>query len=250
MQAWIWQIALGLILAILFYWDKVIAWIRRQAGPQPVFPLGYLFASLYALAAILVINLTFTLAPIPRFDDIFLVGITLTAYLFSRKPAACLLAVGVAVSLWILPPAGFYRVLSFALVSGLLLFVINRLKMEVQGRPASRLGFVFATAYAGLATAIAFLAFRAQPLPRFTDIFLIGIAITAYFFTMTPAAYLLLISIAVAAWILPPAGSFAIASPADCYRLFSFTAVAGLLIFLTGRLKKWSEQRNSPLRQN
>jgi Domain of unknown function (DUF4118) len=258
MHAWIWQITFGILLAVLFFWNQVIAWIRRQAGPEAVFPLGYLFACIYALTAILAIDRTSTLTPIPRFEDMFLVGIALTAYFFNTKPAACLLAMGIAVSVWILPPldrfsgasqVDFYRLLSFALVSGLLIFVINRLKMKAQTRE-SRLGFLFAAVYAGLATAVAFLGFRAQPLPRFTDIFLIGIAITAYLFTATPAAYLLLISITVAAWILPPAGSFAIASPANCYRLCSFAAVAGLLIFLTGRLKKWSDQRNSALREN
>jgi K+-sensing histidine kinase KdpD len=120
----------------------------------------------------------------------------------------------------------------------------------VQRKRAFPLGYLFATGYAILGVLILEVTFTARPLPRFEEIFLAGIAITSYFFTITAAAYLLAISVAVAAWILPPVGSFAIASPADCYRVLSFAAVSGLLILLTGRLKKWSSQNRGALPEN
>jgi K+-sensing histidine kinase KdpD len=150
MEAWIWKAALGIILASLFYWNRCIAWIGAQKGLRLANPRGYIFATAYACLAILVIHITFTTTPMPGFDNIFLVGI----------------------------------------------------------------------------------------------------AITAYFFTITPAAYLLLLSVAAAAWILPPTGSFAIASPADWYMVLSFAAAACLLILLTARLKKWSAHGAGTLQGN
>ena len=44
-------------------------------------------------------------------------------------------------------------------------------------------------------------------MPRFNDIFLVGIVLTCYLFTWQPAAYLLGISVLVSAWVLPPNGS-------------------------------------------
>jgi K+-sensing histidine kinase KdpD len=161
--------------------------------------------------------------------------------------------------MWFLPPYGtfyvaspadWYRISSFGSVAVLLMFVIARLKLVARRRMAFPLGYVFATAYAALATAISLVMFHTAPLPRFMDIFLVGIAATVYFFAISPAAYLLVISIAVSAWILPPDGSFAIAKPADLYRIASFAAVSGLLIFLTSRLKKWSAQTAGALGGN
>ena len=243
-----WQIALGLILAFLFYGRQGAAWARTHASDQ-VF--GYIFASIYAFAAVLLIDLTFTSAPIPRFDDVFVAGIALAAYCFGIGPAAYLLGIGLVVSAWILPPeggfyvagpAGWYRVVSFGAISFLLMFVIARLKQKSAQKQSFPMGYAFATAYAAVALAAMLVMFDSQPAPRFMDIFLVGIAVTAYFFTITPATYLLAVSIAISAWLLPPTHSFAIANPSDWYRIFSFTAVAVLLILLTARLKRWSAQ--------
>ena len=247
MEIWVWQAAFGMILAALFYWEQLTGWIGALAQQNSRFGPGYVLATGYALLAILVVDVTFTLHPLPRFDDIFLVGIALTAYFFNSKPAAFLLLIAILVSAWVLPPADsfkiadpvdWYRISSFAAVSVLLMGVIAKLKRETRRQPAFRLGYLFASAYAVVATAIAAIAFGAHPLPRFTDLFLVGIAATAYFFDFAHAAYLLALSVGVSAWILPPGGSFAIADPVDCYRLFSFTLVSGLLILIASRLKK------------
>jgi len=245
-MTWVWQVSFGLILAALFYWSRWTAWVRAHA--QSSLP-GYLFAVTYALASVLLIDFTFTSTPLPRFGDIFVAGVALTAYLFGTGPAALLLMIALGVSMWVLPPWGsfyvadradWYRLVSFGNVSVLLIFVIGRLKREVKRNQPLALGYIFATAYAAAAMVVALMTFHSQPPPRFMDIFLVGIAITAYFFTVTPAAYLLAISVAISAWILPPAHSFAIARQQDWYRILSFTVVAALLICLTGRLKRWS----------
>ena len=246
MERWIWEIAFGIIVATLFYWERVIAWISA-AKQHSAASLGYLFAVFYAFFAVLVVDTTFTVRPLPRFDDLFLVGIALAAYFFCARPAAFLLAIGVAVSAWVLPPSDsfrvasptdWYRIFSFSVVSVLLIGVITLLKMGAVRKSVFRLGYLFATAYAALATLIAVFSYHSQPLPRFMDIFLVGIAATAYFFAITPAAYLWLLSVFISAWILPPMGSFAIADPADYYRLVSFSVVSALLILITSRLKK------------
>ncbi len=247
MEIWGWQAAFGMILVALFYREQLTGWIVALARQNSGFGLGYVFATGYALLAILVVDVTFTLHPLPRFDDIFLVGIALTAYFFNSKPAAYLLLIGILVSAWVLPPADsfkiaepvdWYRVSSFAAVSVLLMCIITQLKSEARRRSMFRLGYLFASAYLVGATMVAVIAFGSHPPPRFTDLFLVGIAATAYFLNFAQAAYLLAISVGVSAWILPPGGSFAIADPVDCYRLFSFTLVSGLLILITSRLKK------------
>ena len=246
MEARVWQFAIGIIVFTLIYWERVVAWIvaaRRNSQAS----LGYLFAVAYAFVALLVVDVTVMVRPLPRFDDLFLVGIALAAYFFSARPAAFLLAIAVAVSAWFLPPSDsflvdsptdWYHIVSFSAVAVLLIGVITLLKMGTQRKSVFRLGYLFATAYAAVATLIAVLTYRSQPLPRFMDIFLVGIAVTAYFFAISPAAYLWLLSVAISAWILSPMGSFAIADPADYYRLISFSAVSALLILITSRLKK------------
>lgn len=259
LMIWAWQVAFCLIIAGLFYFGPVTAWVRQHSRARGISWVGYVFGTVYAFAAVLLIDLTFTNTPLPRFEDIFLAGIALTAYLFSTGPAVYLLVVGFGISVWFLPPVetfyiadpvDWYRLASFLSISILLLFVIARLKVEAKRNYAFPAGYVFATAYAAIATVVALITFHSQPLPRFMDIFLVGIGITAYFFAITPAAYLLALSVAVSAWILPPTGSFAISRPEDWYRLLSFTAVAGLLIFLTGRLKKWRGQTAGALSRN
>jgi uncharacterized protein DUF4118 len=246
MERWIWQAAFGIIVAALLYWDRLFAWIRAAKRDSAV-SLGYLFVISYAFLAVLVVNITFTVRPLPRFDDLFLVGIALAAYFFSAKPAGLLMAIGVAVSTWILPPTGsfrvasatdVYRIFSFSAVSLLLIGAITLLRMGPVRKSVFRLGYLFATAYAALAALIAVLTYHSQPMPRFMDMFLVGIAATAYFFAVAPAAYLWLLSVFISAWVLPPMGSFAVADPEDYYRLISFSVVSALLILITSRLKK------------
>jgi K+-sensing histidine kinase KdpD len=104
-------------------------------------------------------------------------------------------------------------------------------------RTARGMGFVFATIYALLAVPFALSLVDGQPMPRFNDIFLIGIALTAYIFTWDSAAYLLVISILASAWVLPPHGTLWINGAAEWYRLISFTAVSVFILMLLTRMK-------------
>ena len=85
-------------------------------------------------------------------------------------------------------------------------------------------GFLFASCYALVVTPVVYTLFETHPLPRFSDLFLVGIVLTAYLFTWHGAVYLLAIATMVSAWVLPPDGSFAVGQPEDWYRIFSFTA--------------------------
>jgi hypothetical protein len=108
-------------------------------------------------------------------------------------------------------------------------------------------GWIFAAIYALVSVPLTFMFFQGQPLPRFNDIFLIGISITAYFFSRRPALFLFGISILATAWILPPFGSLRVAGFSEWYRLVSFTAVAAFLILLLsrGRLRFAKEENSS-----
>jgi len=117
---------------------------------------------------------------------------------------------------------------------------MNWLREHSPFRSERVLGFVFATGYALLASPLVVAIFGAQSLPRFTDIFLVGIVLTAYLFSWEPAVYLLVVSLGFSAWILPPAQSFKVASGADVYRLASFTAVSVLIIVLFRQRKRQS----------
>ena len=103
------------------------------------------------------------------------------------------------------------------------------------------LGFVFATCYAITASPLVLRLFGGQPMPRFNDIFLVGIVLTVYLFAWEPAIYLFLISLAISAWILPPGGSFRVESPADFYRMVSFSIVSVFLIVLLSRHRAQKE---------
>lgn len=113
-------------------------------------------------------------------------------------------------------------------------------------------GFAFATAFALLATPLTVILFEGHALPRFNDIFLIGIVLTAYRFRWEPAVYLLAISLLVSAWVLPPYGSFRVSGFAEWYRMLSFAAVSVILVYLVsrGKARKDSDQgtRSFPLR--
>jgi K+-sensing histidine kinase KdpD len=106
-------------------------------------------------------------------------------------------------------------------------------------------GFLFATAFAAVATPVVIYVFRGQPPPRFNDLFLIGIVLTAYLFRWEPAVYLLGISLAVSVWVLPPAGSFHVASSAEWYRIVSFTIVSVFLVYLVTRIQNRNNSSES-----
>ena len=107
-------------------------------------------------------------------------------------------------------------------------------------------GWIFASIYALVSLPLTFILFQGQPLPRFNYIFLIGIAITAYFFSWKPSLFLFGISILATAWVLPPFGSLQVAGFTEWYRLISFSAVAAFLILLLSRGKvRFGKERNS-----
>lgn len=99
-------------------------------------------------------------------------------------------------------------------------------------------GFVFATIYALLTIPFSATLIGTQPMPRFNDIFLVGITLAAYFFTWESAAYLLVLSVLASAWILPPYGTLSVQGFAEWYRLISFTVVSLFLMLLVTRMKK------------
>jgi Domain of unknown function (DUF4118) len=135
--AMLWQVAAAAVIGSLFYVRRVLTWVRDHLGFRSTRITGYLFATLFALIASPLTVVFFDGHPLPRFNDLFLIGIVLTAYLFTWDSAAYLFVVSLAVSAWVLPPYGsfavsgfneWYRMVSFAVVSVLLIFLITRLK--------------------------------------------------------------------------------------------------------------------------
>lgn len=143
--AMLWQVAAAAAIGSLFYLRKAILWIRTRLGLKSSRSMGYLFASCYALVASILICSVFRSLPVPRFNDIFLIGIVLTTYLFTWDAAAFLLGIAMLVSAWVLPPYGtfavarmedWYRIFSFTCVSVFLIMLVNRLKARLP-EPAS-----------------------------------------------------------------------------------------------------------------
>jgi hypothetical protein len=133
----LWHIlAVSAVMAI-FQWRRLAAWLRDSAGLRSPRSLGYVFAASYVLCSTpLALNLVDG-QPLPRFNDVFLVGIVLTCYFFTWEPAAVLLVGSVLISAWVLPPSGtlrvvgfseWYRLTSFTLVSIIVILVITRMK--------------------------------------------------------------------------------------------------------------------------
>jgi hypothetical protein len=98
-------------------------------------------------------------------------------------------------------------------------------------------GVAFATAYAVFTVPFTLSFFDGQPMPRFNDVFVVGIALTVYFFSWEPAVYLFVISLLVSAWILPPYGTLGVEGFAEWYRLISFSAVSLFIMVLLTRMK-------------
>ncbi|MBZ5725117.1 MAG: DUF4118 domain-containing protein [Acidobacteriia bacterium] len=142
--AMIWQIAAAAAIGSLFYARRALMWMQAHLGLHSNRSMGFLFASLFAVVTSPVICTLFNSHPVPRFNDVFLVGIVLTAYLFTWEPAVYLLAISVAVSAWVLPPAGsfaiaqlvdWYRLISFAILSVFLIVLVTRLKARARVVP-------------------------------------------------------------------------------------------------------------------
>jgi len=132
-----WHVLTAAAVLAIFQWRQIGAWLRQHVGLRSPRADGYVFATSFALLSTpLALNLIHG-EPMPRFNDIFLVGVVLTCYFFTWEPAACLLAVSVLVSAWVLPPNGtflvegfneWYRLISFTFVSILMILLITRMK--------------------------------------------------------------------------------------------------------------------------
>jgi hypothetical protein len=139
--AMLWQMAAAAVIGSLFYVKRLWIWLRSHLGLESPLAAGFAFATLFALVASPIAAILFEGYALPRFNDIFLIGIVLTAYRFRWEPSLYLLAISLLVSAWILPPygsfrlAGFtewYRMVSFAAVSVLLVYLVSRGKARKQ----------------------------------------------------------------------------------------------------------------------
>jgi hypothetical protein len=135
--AMLWQVAAATVIGFLFYIKRIAAWVRSHLGLRSDRITGFVFATLFALVSSPVAMTVFHSRPLPRFNDVFLVGIVLTAYLFTWESATYLLVIALGVSAWILPPEGsmrveqfadWYRLVSFAVLSIFLICLITRMK--------------------------------------------------------------------------------------------------------------------------
>ncbi len=139
--AMIWQMAAAAVIGSLFYVKRIFTWAKKQFSLGSPLAMGFAFATLFALVACPVTVMIFANNPLPRFNDLFLIGVVLTAYFFRWEPALYLLGISLLVSAWILPPTGsfhlagpieWYRILSFGLVSLLLVCIVSRSKARKQ----------------------------------------------------------------------------------------------------------------------
>jgi hypothetical protein len=139
--AMLWQVAAAAVIGSLFYVKRVFGWLKSGLGLRSQMAMGFAFATAWLAVVTPLTMMFFQGHPLPRFNDLFLIGIVLTAYFFRWEPAAYLLAVSLVVSAWVLPPAGslrvigfseWYRLLSFAVVSIFLLFLVSRGKFRRQ----------------------------------------------------------------------------------------------------------------------
>jgi hypothetical protein len=136
----LWQVAAATVIGFLFYIKRVAVWARNHLGLKSERVMGFVFATIFALVASPATISVFTAHPLPRFNDVFLVGIVLAAYLFTWDSAAYLLTISLMVSAWVLPPAGtlwvqeyadWYRLASFAGLAVFLICLITRMKTRV-----------------------------------------------------------------------------------------------------------------------
>ncbi len=86
------------IIGTAFYISAGLDWLRRRFPWRSVRAGGFLFACAYAAIAAVAACRLFPEHLLPRFNDIFLLGILLTVYRFTWRPAALLLAVALVVS--------------------------------------------------------------------------------------------------------------------------------------------------------
>uniref|UniRef100_Q029V6 Sensor protein KdpD transmembrane domain-containing protein n=1 Tax=Solibacter usitatus (strain Ellin6076) TaxID=234267 RepID=Q029V6_SOLUE len=163
---------------------------------------------------------------------------------------AVLLAVPRVASAYVDPGSGamLWQMAAAAVIGSLFyvkrLWILLRNHLALESPMAA--GFAFATLFALVASPVTVILFEGHALPRFNDIFLIGIVLTAYRFRWEPSIYLLAISLLVSAWVLPPHGSFRVSGFADWYRMISFAVVSMILVYLVSRGKARRQVGESP----
>lgn len=122
------------VIGLVFYIEAAFDWLRERIGLGEARADGFVFASVYALSAILAGVRLFPGQAHLRLNDIFLLGIVLTAYRFTWRSASFLFAIAVMVSAWTQPP-DWFRVSSFAVVALFSIGVVARLKAaSIPGR--------------------------------------------------------------------------------------------------------------------
>lgn len=138
-QPMVWHVFGAGAVVMILNWRALGAFFREHAGLRNIRSGGFAFATSYALLSVPLCVSLFDKQPTPRFNDIFLVGIALTVYLFSWEPATYLFAISVLASAWILPPHGsirvegfaeWYRLISFSGVSVFVILLLARLKAK------------------------------------------------------------------------------------------------------------------------
>jgi K+-sensing histidine kinase KdpD len=112
-----------------------------------------------------------------------------------------------------------------------------RIVLDCSNVRKDHLPYLAATAYSLLVSALVASVLNPPP-PRFMDLYLIGIMLATLWWSWKPAAVIYLISLAVAAWILPPIASMAVSSGPDQYRMFSYTVTAVVAINVIELSKK------------
>jgi hypothetical protein len=100
----------------------------------------------------------------------------------------------------------------------------------------SQVPYLFAVAYSLAASALV-LEIHAVP-PRFMDLFLVGIMFATLRWSWKPGAVIYVVSLATAAWILPPYASFEVSGGANQYRMLSYTVIAVLAMQIIERAKR------------
>lgn len=138
--AMLWQLAAASVVGALFYLKAVTGWISRHTGLRSARSMGFLFATGYALVASPVVLAVFNARPVPRFNDIFVVGIVLAAYLFTWESAVYLLVISIGFSAYVMhlhfggTPGSVqdvYRLISFAAICVFLIHLITRMKSRI-----------------------------------------------------------------------------------------------------------------------
>jgi hypothetical protein len=163
---------------------------------------------------------------LPTFSRLSAVGCLLLAL---DRPAGAYTDPGSGAMVWQLAAASMIGTLFYVRR------VVVWLRSQGENRVRAYSGFLFATLYGGIASLIAFNVFAAHPLPRFGDIFLIGVVLTAYLFSWQPALYLYLSSLVVTIYVLPPFRHFRIAQYDDLYRVISYSVCCLFLIWIVER---------------